>query len=208
MKVKICGLSQKSDIEAVNEAGVDYIGFVFVKTSRRCLSPEKAVELKQYLSPQIKVVGVFVNEMPEVILNLLEKNIIDMAQLHGQEDERFIRKLKANTTKPIIKAISVKSQKDICKWEQTEADYLLLDNGAGGTGAKFDWSVIPMIKKSWFLAGGLSKENVKGALQTDAFALDISSGVEVDGKKDSKRIKELVKMIHDYKKTLTDGRKL
>jgi Phosphoribosylanthranilate isomerase len=202
LRVKICGLSQRSDIEAVNEAGADYIGFVFVGKSRRYISPEKAAELKKYLAPQIKAVGVFVNEELEVILSLLERDIIDIVQLHGQEEEAFIRKLKANTTKPIIKAISVEYQKDIQKWEQTAADYLLFDNGAGGSGEKFDWSMIPSINKPWFLAGGLHKDNVKEALQTGAFGLDVSSGVEIEGKKDKERIRELVTIVRSGKRDM------
>ena len=92
MKIKLCGLTRPCDIEAVNELQPDYIGFVFAKKSRRYVSPEKAEELKAMLAPGIQAVGVFVNEEPEQIVSLLEAGTIDVAQLHGQEGEREIRR--------------------------------------------------------------------------------------------------------------------
>ena len=94
-KMKFCGLTRPCDIEAVNEIKPEYIGIVFAKKSKRYVTPQKAMELKKLLSPEILAVGVFVGEEPEVIAGLLEKGTIDIAQLHGSEDEEYIRKLKA-----------------------------------------------------------------------------------------------------------------
>ena len=106
-KMKFCGLTRPCDIEAVNEIKPEYIGFVFAKKSKRYVTPQKAMELKNLLSPEILAVGVFVGEEPEVIAGLLENGTIDIAQLHGSEDEEYIRRLKTMTDKPIIKAVQV-----------------------------------------------------------------------------------------------------
>jgi len=196
--VKICGLTRPDDIAAVNQVKPDYIGFVFFPGSKRYISPSAAEELKKQLSPDIKAVGVFVNEDAKQVKKLLKKGIIDIAQLHGQEDELYIRKLKAAGNKPVVKAVSVQSEDDILVWEQSEADYLLLDNGAGGTGEQFDWSLIPSISKPWFLAGGLHEGNIDEALGRGAHALDISSGVETDGMKDPVKIRNLVSRIRAF----------
>ena len=136
-KIKLCGLSRRCDIECVNELCPDYIGFVFAKKSKRYVSPEKAKELKFLLSPDIKAVGVFVDEQIENIVKLLSDNIIDLAQLHGSEDEEYIARLKALTDKPVIKAFRIKSENDITSAKNCKADFILLDSGAG-TGRSFN----------------------------------------------------------------------
>jgi len=196
--VKICGLSRLSDIAAVNEVKPDYIGFVFFAKSKRYVSPAQAAGLKSHLCPDIKSVGVFVNEEIECVQKLLDDGIIDIAQLHGQEDEAYICALKAAGQKPVVKAVSVLREADILAWEGSAADYLLLDNGAGGTGQQFDWSLIPAISKPWFLAGGLDEKNIDQVLGKGAHALDISSGAETDGIKDPAKIRNLVRRIRAY----------
>lgn len=113
MKIKLCGLTRPCDIEAVNELQPDYIGFVFAKKSRRYVSPEKAEELKAMLAPGIQAVGVFVNEEPEQIVSLLEAGTIDVAQLHGQEGEREIRRLRELTDHPLIQAFRIDTEQDV-----------------------------------------------------------------------------------------------
>ncbi len=139
MKIKLCGLTRPCDIEAVNELQPDYIGFVFAKKSRRYVSPEKAEELKAMLAPGIQAVGVFVNEEPERIVSLLEAGTIDVAQLHGQEGEREIRRLRELTDHPLIQAFRIDTEQDVERANASTADYVLLDSGAGGTGTVFDW---------------------------------------------------------------------
>ena len=197
-KIKLCGLTRLCDIEAVNEAKPDYIGFVFAK-SRRQVTPEQAATLKAALSPDIQSVGVFVDASMKEIAALLQKGIIDIAQLHGRETEEDIQALKqlAPETK-IIKAIRVESADDIASWQNSNADFLLLDNGAGGTGKVFDWQQIPEIRKPFFLAGGLHRGNVlAGIHQTNPYAVDISSGIETDGLKDRDKILEIVRMVRN-----------
>ena len=189
-KMKFCGLTRPCDMEAVNEIKPEYIGFVFAKKSKRYVTPQKAMELKKLLSPEILAVGVFVGEEPEVIAGLLENGTIDIAQLHGSEDEEYIRRLKAMTDKPIIKAIQV-TDESVCaetKLPACSVDYLLLDSGAG-TGTTFDWNKIEKLCKPYFLAGGLSPDNVGEAIELlHPYAVDVSSGIEEDGVKSKEKM--------------------
>lgn len=183
-KIKLCGLSRICDIEAANELNPEYIGFVFAKRSRRYVSPSNAAKLKQLLLPEIKTAGVFVNESPELIAELLQKETIDMAQLHGDENETFISHLRSLTDKPIIKAFQISSESDIDKVKQSTADFVLLDSGTG-TGTVFDWEYIRNLNRPYFLAGGLSENNVAEAIRSlHPYAVDVSSGIETNGYKD------------------------
>lgn len=193
MKIKLCGLTRPCDIEAVNELQPDYIGFVFAKKSRRYVSPEKAVELKAMLAPEIQAVGVFVNEEPEQIVSLLEAGTIDVAQLHGQEGEREIRRLRELTDHPLIQAFRIDTEQDVERANASTADYVLLDSGAGGTGTVFDWDLLQTIRRPYFLAGGLDTENlgtVKAKL--NPYGIDVSSGIETDGYKDKEKMTAFV----------------
>lgn len=193
MKIKLCGLTRPCDIEAVNELQPDYIGFVFAKKSRRYVSPEKAEELKAMLAPGIQAVGVFVNEEPEQIVSLLEAGTIDVAQLHGQEGEREIRRLRELTDHPLIQAFRIDTEQDVKRANDSTADYVLLDSGAGGTGTVFDWDLLQAIRRPYFLAGGLDTENlgtVKAKL--NPYGIDVSSGIETDGYKDKEKMTAFV----------------
>lgn len=193
MKIKLCGLTRPCDIEAVNELQPDYIGFVFAKKSRRYVSPEKAEELKAMLAPGIQAVGVFVNEEPKQIVSLLEAGTIDVAQLHGQEGEREIRRLRELTDHPLIQAFRIDTEQDVERANDSTADYVLLDSGAGGTGTVFDWDLLQAIRRPYFLAGGLDTENlgtVKAKL--NPYGIDVSSGIETDGYKDKEKMTAFV----------------
>ncbi|MGN1129033.1 MAG: phosphoribosylanthranilate isomerase [Candidatus Flemingiibacterium sp.] len=192
VKIKLCGLTRVEDIAAVNRLLPDYIGFVFAKKSRRYVSPERAAELKALLDPRITAVGVFVNETPENIANLLESGVIDAAQLHGDEDEEYISSLRKLTDKTLIKAFKVNSVQDVIKAESSSADLVLLDSGAG-TGSVFDWELIRTVKRRYFLAGGLDSRNVGEAIETlHPWAVDVSSGIETGGIKDEKKMADFI----------------
>ena len=194
-KIKLCGLSRPCDIEAANELKPDYIGFVFAPKSKRYVTPEKAMKLKQMLLPEIQAVGVFVNEEPQNVAKLLQDNIIDIAQIHGGEDEEYIARLRQLTDKSIIKAFRIKTSSDIEKIEQSTADYVLLDSGAG-TGTVFDWNLIQNIAKPYFLAGGLDSDNVADAVKTLCpYAVDVSSGIETSGLKDKTKMAAFVAAV-------------
>lgn len=194
-KIKLCGLSRIEEIEAANELKPEYIGFVFAPKSRRYVAPEAAAELKKQLSGEIQAAGVFVNETVEKIAELLNDHIIDIAQLHGDEDEDYIKRLRQLTGKPIIKAFQVKSEKEITDARQCSADYILLDSGAG-TGTVFDWNMLKKIDRSYFLAGGLSAGNVgKAVRELHPFAVDVSSGIETDRRKDKEKMAAFVAAV-------------
>ncbi|MEJ8743716.1 phosphoribosylanthranilate isomerase [Mediterraneibacter sp. HCN-7094] len=202
MKIKLCGLKRIEDIEAVNKAKPDYIGFVFAKKSRRYVSTETAERLKQHLNPDIEAVGVFVNEDIDKVIEQAKKQVIDVIQLHGEEDVAYVKDLKEAVDVPIIKAISMTkpdARQQISMWEISDVDYLLLDSGNGGTGEQFNYKLLQEIgnlKKPYFLAGGLNPENLENAVQqlqnNQPYALDLSSGIETNGIKDLDKIKKAV----------------
>ena len=195
-RIKLCGLSRPCDIEAANALLPDFIGFVFAKKSRRYVSPETAKALRETLNPTIRAVGVFVREEPEIIANLLSDGIIDLAQLHGGEDEAYIARLRALTDKPLIQASRIEAPADLDRARASAADYILLDNGAGGTGAAFDWSLLRGFDRPYFLAGGLGPGNVAEAIAAlHPFAVDVSSGIETDGRKDPAKMKAFVEAV-------------
>ena len=187
-KIKFCGLKRKADIEAANALKPDYIGFVFAKDSRRYISPENAAVLKSQLSSEISAVGVFVNERPEYIASLLDDGLIDLAQLHGDEDEAYISRLKVLTGKPVIKAFRITSTSEAMEASASSADMILLDSGTG-SGRTFNWQLIKEIRRPYFLAGGLDPVNAGDAVRLlDPWAVDVSSGIETDGLKDIEKM--------------------
>lgn len=197
MKIKLCGLTRPEDIKCANSLNPDYIGFVFAKKSKRYVSPDTAFKLKELLLPKIKAVGVFVNEDIRNVAILLNSNIIDIAQLHGDEDETYIKKLRILTDKPIIKAFKIKTRDDLPRVKNSSADYILLDSGSG-SGNVFDWDLIKSIDRPFFLAGGLNPENVEEAIRTvKPFAIDVSSGIETDGFKDETKMSEFVSIARN-----------
>ena len=121
-KIKICGLRREQDIRYANELMPDYIGFVFLKGKMRYVTFEEAAHLRSLLDPAIPAVGVFVNEPVENVIRLLRAGSIQIAQLHGQEEEAYIRQLQDETGKKVIKAFSVKTEEDIAKAKASSAD--------------------------------------------------------------------------------------
>ena len=200
-KVKLCGLSRPCDIEAANTLKPEYIGFVFAPKSKRYVSAETAAELKQMLSPEIQAVGVFVNEPVENVARFLREGVIDIAQLHGTEDEAYIERLRQLSGRPVIKAFRMETAEDVERAEQSPADYVLLDSGAG-TGLTFDWNLIQNIRRPYFLAGGLSPENAADAVRTfHPYAVDVSSGIETDGKKSADKMAAFVAAVRKEEKS-------
>lgn len=198
VRIKFCGLSRPCDIMWANELGADYIGFVFAPSSRRYVTPEKARELRDLLNPPAKAVGVFVNEDPEKVALLAAEGIIDMAQLHGDEDEEYMESLRKLSGIPVIKAFRIETPEDLQKAHRSRADMILLDNGSGGTGQSFDWDLLRGFKRDYFLAGGLDPENVAEAIgRTGAFAVDVSSGIETEGSKDREKMRSFTQAVRN-----------
>ena len=189
-KIKICGLRRPEDIVYVNEAKPDFAGFIIdVPKSRRNVPREKVRELTALLSPKILPVGVFVNAPMETILSLVTDGTLKAVQLHGQESQSYLEELKKQVAVPLIRAFSIRSPEDLTEAEKSPADFVLLDNGAGGTGETFDWSLLSSLDRPFFLAGGLRLENIAEAVSRfHPYALDLSSGVETDGYKDKEKI--------------------
>ena len=192
--VKICGLMSEEDIRAVNETEAGYAGMILSEGYRRSVSMRKARRMKEELSPRIKMCGVFVNEPAEYIRKFIEEGVIDIVQLHGNEDEAFIRELKLEFPGvPVIRAFAVKSAEDVRAAENSSADLIILDAGKG-TGKVFDWDLLKDMHREYILAGGLTPDNVAEAVRMlDPFGVDTSSGAETDGRKDREKIHAFVK---------------
>lgn len=193
-KIKLCGLSRPCDIETANRLLPEYIGFVFAPKSKRYVPPETAAALKGLLRPSVQAVGVFVREEPEQVARLLRDGIIDIAQLHGGEDAAYVRVLRRLTDRPILQAFRVDSAADVAAAQKSEADMILLDAGAGGTGTAFDWTLLRDIRRPYFLAGGLHPDNVREAVERlSPYAVDVSSGIETDGWKDADKMEAFMR---------------
>ncbi|MBQ6138146.1 MAG: phosphoribosylanthranilate isomerase [Methanobrevibacter sp.] len=212
VKIKICGMRRSEDIEMANRYKPDFVGFVFAQSPRK-VSYEQAKELSELLSDDIVPVGVFVNDHMKLIVDLFKDGIIEMAQLHGDEDEKYIRNLKDKSIEetgkqiPVINAIEINDGADynaeLLKWRDSASDYFILDSGKG-SGKTFDWSLIDkeseFFKNSIFLAGGLNSENLALAIEEfNPFAVDLSSSVETDGFKDEEKIKEIIEIMENYR---------
>ena len=223
-RIKLCGITRAEDIEIINRLKPDYIGFVFWAKSKRNIDRQKAAELKKLLVPDVKAVGVFVDEDVDTVAELLNEGIIDAAQLHGSEDDDYIgrlRKLTENHTavsfcrsdEPaeitelqedklqedksihIIKAFKIRNETDLKAAEKSPADMILLDAGMG-EGKKFEWSLLKDFKRSYFLAGGLDTGNAAEAVkELHPYGVDVSSGIERNGVKDPELMELFVENV-------------
>ena len=193
MKIKICGLFREQDIDYVNEAKPDFAGFVFAKSHRQ-VSKETARKLKNKLDKNILAVGVFVNEDINKIAEFCNENIIDLVQLHGDEDDKYITELKKVCSKKIIKAMKVKNGEDIIRWRNSQADCLMFDAGMG-QGKTFDWNLLKNFIRPYFLAGGINENNIEQAIKLNPYCIDVSSGVETNKVKDKQKILNIVKAV-------------
>ena len=216
-KIKICGLKTLADVEKVNKYLPEYVGFVFANT-KRFVTDEQALEMKQALDMRIQAVGVFVDEPMEHVISLCEREIIDVVQLHGHESEDYIDRLKSiirdkakeKTDIPVIKATRVQNAQQVSEHMSEKADFMLFDTykkgELGGTGERFaleilEESLVDMQSrkkkaKPYFLAGGLDCENVAQIIgQSECYAVDVSTGVETDGVKDEDKIRKFIMQV-------------
>ena len=186
-KVKICGLSTVEAVETAILAGADYIGFVFAE-SKRQVSLEQAHELAKLVTGKTKIVGVFVSPSLEELEQAIAQVPLDIVQIHGMFDEALIPKISV----PVIRAIQLSDQEAKVT---SPADFLLFDAPVAGSGRTFDWDLLKdqKIQQDFFIAGGLTVDNVRQARETfQPYALDVSSGVETDGRKDIEKIKAFI----------------
>lgn len=188
-KIKICGLFRDCDIDYINEAMPDYAGFILhFPKSHRNVDPVQARKLRERLRPEIKAVGVFVDQPEQTVLEAVRTARLDVIQLHGHEDSAYIQSIKEKTGKPVWKAFKVRTALDLDEARVSAADEVLLDNGYG-TGESFDWAIAGEFGRRYVLAGGLTPENIQDAVRLlQPAALDLSSGVETNRVKDRKKI--------------------
>lgn len=222
-RIKICGLSRPEDIEYVNAAKPDYAGFVIdYPKSRRSITPDQLRELVKALDDDIIPVGVFVDAGEELAADLYNSGVIKIMQLHGNEDDEYIARLRkrigagdstnANTSTGtggdgddvrIIKAFKVNTPEDLEKAQSSTADMVLLDQGKG-EGCSFDWSIVrenrDKLQRPFFLAGGLDTGNLADAVELmHPWAVDMSSSLETDKVKDREKIDEIMKVMGDLR---------
>lgn len=199
--IKICGLFRKEDIEFANIVKPDFVGFVFAP-SKRQIDIEKALNFRKLLDKNIKVVGVFVNSEISEIELLYEQKIIDIVQLHGDENQDYIDNIKQFNL-PVIKAIRVGKTLPTNEIKGFNSDFLLFDTlsskARGGLGVAFDWSLLNGLKRDFFLAGGVNCENIDSALKLNPYVIDISSGVEKNGIKNLQLMMEITDKIRASK---------
>jgi phosphoribosylanthranilate isomerase len=204
IRIKICGLMRPEDILYVNRVRADYAGFILAEGRRRTLDRERVKELAADLAPGILKTGVFVNQDPDWIAETVRITGIDTVQLHGSETEKeilYLRKLLDEGPGKqcrIVRAFRVEGPEDILRAEESSADLVLLDHGAGGSGEAFDWSLAGKAGRPFFLAGGLDAENVQEAIRLlKPWAVDVSSGVETGGKKDPEKIRKFTEAVRN-----------
>lgn len=191
-KIKLCGMFRPEDIGYVNQVRPDYCGFVLAPGFRRQITKEQAARFRRALHPDIAAVGVFVNQPCGEVIRCLEEGVIQMAQLHGDETEEDIRRIREAAGKPVVKAVKVKSRCDVEAWLDSEADYLLFDAGTG-MGVSFDWAALEGVERNFFLAGGLHAGNIRQAVETvRPYGVDLSSGIETGGVKDLEKMREVM----------------
>ena len=223
-RIKICGLSRPEDIEYVNAAKPDYAGFVIdYPKSRRSITPDQLRELVKELDDDIIPVGVFVDAGEELAADLYNSGVIKIMQLHGNEDDEYIARLRkrigagdstnADTCTGtggdggdvrIVKAFKVKTPEDLEKAQASTADMVLLDQGKG-EGRSFDWSIVrenrDKLQRPFFLAGGLDAGNLAEAVELmHPWAVDMSSSLETDKVKDREKIDEIMKIMDELQK--------
>lgn len=203
-KIKICGLSRFADIDAVNRWRPDYVGFVFAASKRR-VTMQEAAELSRRLDPAICPVGVFVNTGADEIIAAVAAGIIRAVQLHGQESPEQVMALRRQLPKtvPVMKAVGMEAgrEQELAGWQQSSAEYLLLDAPKAGSGAVFDHNLIEKgqsLTKPWFLAGGINGDNVIPLIRRFApYGIDVSSGVETGGCKDPQKIEFIIRRVRN-----------
>lgn len=200
VRSKICGITRIEDALLAVAAGADALGFVFYSKSPRAVSVEQARAIIAALPPFVTTVGLFVNANRRELTALLDGLPLDLLQFHGDETPADC----AGYQRPYIKALRVKPGDDIAQlaapYEQ--ASGILLDTFVpgipGGTGAAFDWSLVPHnLSKPVILAGGLTAQNVFAAIeQVRPYAVDVSGGVEASkGIKDADKVKAFLREV-------------
>lgn len=202
MLVKICGIQTKAAAEVAVENGANLIGFVFAKSKRK-IEPEEATKIAETIPDHVKKVGVFVNESIDKMIEIAETVGLDYIQLHGDETPDIARRIPYK----VIKAFAMEPE-TVSTISDYPCDFYLLDSPKGkyrgGNGKTFDWELVHQLtidSSKILLAGGLNTENVREAITTiNPAGVDVSSGVETDGVKDHKKIKQFIRLVRETRK--------
>lgn len=198
-KIKLCGMMEAKEIQKANELAVDFVGYIFAKGRFRTIDIDTAKEFTKLLSPEITPVGVFRNNDINEVIQAANTGCISYIQLHGNEDEDYINILRNKLKLKLIKAYEIKSGKDIEEANNSSADFVLLDTPGAGTGETFDHSLLSGMKRDYFLAGGLNPSNVgENIKKYRPFAVDVSSGIETDKKKDTAKMQKFTEECRKY----------
>lgn len=200
-KIKICGITNKQDAINASSLGVDMLGFVFYKKSKRYVEPKVERDIVSALPPSVIKVGVFVDEDKSKVLDIAENCELGMLQFHGDEDPGYCDSFRSSCK--IIKAFRIKDKNSLKGINDYDVDFYMLDTysekSKGGTGKSFDWKIIEDLEflKPVILSGGLAPENVAQAIQKfPPYGVDVSSGVEeAPGKKNLELMRKFVENI-------------
>ncbi|MCR5033588.1 MAG: phosphoribosylanthranilate isomerase [Lachnospiraceae bacterium] len=194
-KIKCCGMMRMEDITAANALKPDYVGYILAPGRKRTITHYRAASFTGALDPGIIPVGVFVDEEPQIVAGLLNTGVIRIAQLHGNEDEAYIRELRTMTKEPIWKAFRIQSAEDVQRAQDSSADMVLLDSGTG-SGRAFNWDLLQGFERAYMLAGGLDPENIEDAINSlQPYGVDVSSGIETEGQKDAAKMTAFLKAV-------------
>lgn len=199
VRIKFCGLTRVEDVRVAVGLGVDAIGFVFARSSRRFVEPAQARLLREALPPFVSAVALFMDDEPEWIEQVVAAVRPDLLQFHGEETPPFA----ARFARPYLKAVPMASPDEAAAYagRYDDAVGFLLDShgrgGAGGSGTAFDWSAVPPLPRPIVLAGGLDAGNVAQAIaQVAPYAVDVSSGIEsAPGVKDAAKMRAFVDAV-------------
>lgn len=198
--VKICGITDRSDARIAAGAGADAVGMIFAESPRR-VTVTGAREISDHLIPEdIKLVGVFVNEKPQRVVNVAREVGLDMVQLHGDEGPEEVAYLRGRGLR-VMKAFRVKDAESVAQLDAFEADFFLLDafseQARGGTGETFDWGVAKELRgrANIVVSGGLNPDNVAGAIEFfEPYGVDASSSLEdAPGEKNAEMVRRFVR---------------
>jgi len=207
MKVKICGLKSEADVQKTNLFLPDFVGFVFAPFSKRFVSEEALPKLASAVDARAKKVGVFVDATLEEVVRRAE--FLDIVQLHGSEDEAFVREVQKCVKKPVIRAFVVRAGRGECAGRAGEcgaravleaarkspAELVLLDGGMGD-GRAFEWGILRGFGRDFLLAGGVSAANLGRILrEVSPFGVDLSSSVEENGGKSETKLREFFEAL-------------
>ncbi|PYE38117.1 phosphoribosylanthranilate isomerase [Psychrobacter fozii] len=209
MHVKFCGFTQLSDIQTATQLGVDAVGLVFYPPSPRAVTLAQAQILSTAIPAFVSVVALVVNMQQDELVELADNVSFDIIQFHGDESAEQCQQLASTVNKRWIKALRVNADTDsavsvraqVDEFAKAGASSILLDayhqHKYGGTGARFDWSLVPQDSSlPIILAGGLTADNVAATLELPIYAVDVSGGIEIDkGKKDPAKMRAFMKAV-------------